>query len=100
MDAMLATEENATPGVAVSPTEALGDEAAATPWALAEKTLSERGIKRFVSPIFAISGGVIFSGKKVKVIRLNPLYPRIDRIRTAREAFLKPYHIQVLLDKI
>ena len=36
----------------------------------------------------------------VESIFLNPLQPLIKRIRTAFEAFVKPYNITVLLDEI
>ena len=64
------------------------------------KTIQERGIKRFVGQILSLSGQVVFKGKKVVCIILNPLYPLINRIKTAFEVFLKPYKIKVLLDEI
>ena len=63
-------------------------------------TIEARGMKRFLSQILAIKGKVVFNGKKVEQIVLNPLYPLVHRIQTAFEAFLKPYHIRVLLDEI
>ena len=100
IDAIPVAAEQPTAGLTFSATDAPIDDAAPTHWALSEKTLSERGIKRFVSQIFAISGAAIFSGKRVKAILLNPLYPLIDRVRTALEALLSLYHIRVLLDEI
>lgn len=80
--------------------EAPPEEAEKVSMVLAHKTISERGIKRFFRQILWISGKVIFSGKRVVGIYLNPLYPLITRIKTALEAFLKPYNIRVLLDEI
>ena len=67
---------------------------------LAIKTIQERGIKRFLRQILSLSGQVVFKEQKVVCILLNPLYPLINRIKTAFEAFLKPYKIRVLLDEI
>ncbi|MFH1131618.1 MAG: transposase [Pseudomonadota bacterium] len=67
--------------------------------ALVVKTLKERGMKRFVRQILALSGKVIIKGKRVLRIILNPLYPLIKRIRSALEALLKPYGITVSLGK-
>lgn len=66
---------------------------------LAIKTIQERGIKRFIKQVLSLSGKVVFKGQKVVCIILNPLYPLINRIRTAFETFLKPYRIGVLLDE-
>ena len=68
--------------------------------ALAQKTIQERGIKRFIRQILALSGKVMVKEQKVVGIILNPLYPLINRIRTAFEAFLTPYNIKVSLDEI
>jgi len=68
--------------------------------ALAQKSIQERGIKRFIRQILALSGKVVFNQQRVVCIFLNPLYPLISRIKTAFEAFLKPYNITVLLDEI
>ena len=67
--------------------------------ALAQKTIQQRGIKRFIRQLLTLSGKVVFNQQKVVCIFLNPLYPLINRIRTAFEAFLKPYKITVLLDE-
>jgi hypothetical protein len=67
--------------------------------ALAQKTIQQRGIKRFIRQILAISGKVVVKERKVVCIFLNPLYPLINRIKTAFDAFLKPYNITVLLDE-
>lgn len=68
--------------------------------ALAQNTIQQRGIKRFIRQFLALSGKVVFNQQKVVGIFLNPLYPLINRIKTAFEAFLKPYNITVLLDEI
>jgi len=68
--------------------------------ALAQKTIQERGMKRFIRQILALSGKVIVKEQKVVCIILNPLYPLINRISKAFDAFLKPYNIKVLLDEI
>jgi len=67
---------------------------------LAIRTIQERGIKRFMRQILMLSGRVIVDKKKVVTLLLNPLYPLIKRIKTALQAFLKPYNIRVLLDEI
>ena len=67
--------------------------------ALAQKTIQERGIKRFIRQILALSGRVMVKEQQVVCIFFNPLYPLINRIRTAFEAFLEPYNIKVLLDE-
>jgi hypothetical protein len=67
--------------------------------ALAQNTIQQRGIKRFIRQILALSGKVVFNQQRVVCIFLNPLYPLINRIKTAFEAFLKPYNITVLLDE-
>lgn len=78
-----------SPGTATSSTDA----------GLVITTLQERGVKRFVQQIFALSGTVVFRGDKVAHITLNPCYPLIHRIQTAFEAFLQPYKISVSLDE-
>ena len=60
-------------------------------------TIQSRGIKRLLREVLWVSGEVRFKNKKVVSIILNPLYPLIDRIITAFQAFLKPYKIRVLL---
>ena len=60
-------------------------------------TIQARGIKRLMREVLGISGKVQFKNKRVVCIMLNPLYPLIDRIMTALQAFLKPYKIRVLL---
>ncbi len=67
--------------------------------ALAQKTIQQRGIKRFIRQILALSGKVVVKERKVVGIFLNPLYPLVNRIKTAFDAFLKPYNITVLLDE-
>lgn len=63
------------------------------------KTIQSRGIKRLLRQTLWLSGQVVFKGKKVVGIGLNPLYPLIDRITTAFSAFLAPYNIRVSLDE-
>ena len=75
------------------------DEKTTSSLVLARKTLKERGIKRFLRQILFLKGKVVFKRQKVVGIILNPLYPLIHRIKTALEAFLKPYKIWVSLDK-
>ena len=67
--------------------------------ALVVKTLKERGMKRFVRQILSISGKVVMKGKRVIRIILNPLYPLINRIKTAFSALLNNYGITVSLGK-
>src|SRR3970040_7570 len=75
------------------------DEKTTSSLVLARKTLKERGIKRFLRQILFLKGKVVFKRQKVVGIILNPLYPLIHRIKTALEAFLKPYQIWVSLDE-
>ena len=76
------------------------DESEAVSIQKAMGTIEERGMKRFLRQILSLKGKVVFKGGKVVCIYLNPLYPLIARIKTAFEAFLKPYKIRVLLDEI
>jgi len=65
--------------------------------ALIVEVLRERGIKRFVHHTLSLSGKVIMKGKRVVGIIINPLYPLINRMKTAFEALLRPFHIYVSL---
>lgn len=67
---------------------------------LVVNTLKERGMKRFIRQILSLSGKVVMKGKSILRIILNPLYPLINRIKTAFKALLKPYKIKVSLGKI
>ena len=67
---------------------------------MAAKTLSSFGMKRLVRQVLCLSGEVTMRRGKVLQIKLNPLYPMINRIRTALEAALKPYGIIVSLHEI
>ena len=67
---------------------------------LVAKTLNGFGIKRFVRQILSLSGRVVMQKGKVLRVILNPLYPLINRIKTAFEALLKPYGIAISLDEI
>ena len=67
---------------------------------LVMRTLNGFGMKRFVRQILSLSGKVVMKRGKVLRIILNPLYPLINRIRTAFEALLKPYGIAISLDEI
>ena len=64
------------------------------------KTLNGLGMKRFVRQILSLSGRVAMKKGKVLRIILNPLYPLINRIKTAFEALMKPYGITISLDEI
>jgi hypothetical protein len=64
------------------------------------KTLNGFGMKRFVRQILSLSGKVVMRKRKVLGIILNPLYPLINRIKTAFEVLLKPYGIAISLDEI
>jgi len=68
--------------------------------AIVAETLSSLGMKRMVNQVFCLSGEVTLKKGKVIQINLNPLYPMISRIRTALEALLKPYRINVFLHEI
>jgi hypothetical protein len=63
------------------------------------KSITERGMKRFVQQIFAISGKIVTKNGEIKQLILNPFYPIIDRIKMAFEALLQPYEITVVLGK-
>ena len=67
---------------------------------LVVKTLNGLGMKRFVRQILSVSGRVVMNKGKALQVILNPLYPLINRIRTAFVALLKPYGITVSLDEI
>jgi hypothetical protein len=67
---------------------------------LVVKTLNSLGMKRFVRQILSVSGKVVMKKGKVLQVTPNPLYPLINRIRTAFVALLKPYGITVSLDEI
>jgi hypothetical protein len=67
---------------------------------LVVKTLNGLGMKRFVRQILSLSGRVVMKKGKVLQVILNPLYPLINRIKTAFEALLKPYGIAISLDEI
>ena len=64
-----------------------------------QKMLQARGLKRMRRDILSVPGKVCFEGRRVVSIRLNPLYPLIQHVTTALEAFFQHYNIQVLLDK-
>jgi len=68
--------------------------------AIVAKTLNNLGMKRMVSQVFCLSGEVTLKKSKVIQIKLNPLYPMVNRIRIALEALLKPYGINVFLHEI
>jgi len=63
------------------------------------ETLSSFGMKRFVCQVFCLSGKVVMKKGKVIEVSINPLYPMVNRIKTAFEALLKPYRIGVSLDE-
>jgi hypothetical protein len=67
---------------------------------LVVKTFDGLGMKRFVRQILSVSGRVVMDKGKVLHVILNPLYPLINRIRTAFVALLKPYGITVSLDEM
>jgi len=66
---------------------------------LAVKSLNQFGMKRLVCQVLCLSGKVTMKKGKVREVSLNPSYPIINRIRTAFEALLKPYKINVSLDE-
>ena len=68
--------------------------------AIVAKTLNNLGMKRMVSQVFCLSGEVTLKKCKVTQIKLNPLYPMVNRIRIALEALLKPYGINIFLHEI
>jgi hypothetical protein len=67
---------------------------------LVVKTLNSFGMKRFVRHILSVSGRIVVKKGKVSRVILNPLYPLINRIKTAFEALLKPYGTAVSLYEI
>ncbi|MHC4397942.1 MAG: transposase [Planctomycetota bacterium] len=66
---------------------------------LAIQSIKERGIKRFVKQIFALSGKIITQNGKIKRLILNPFYPMIDRIKMALQALLESHQITVTVGK-
>ena len=66
---------------------------------LAIQSIEERGIKRFVQQVFAISGKIITKNGEIKRLILNPFYPMIDRMKMALQALLESYQISVTLGK-
>jgi hypothetical protein len=66
---------------------------------LAIKSIKQRGMKRFVQQIFAISGKIVTKNGEIKQIILNPFYPMVDRMKMALQALLKPHEIAVILGK-
>ncbi len=66
---------------------------------LVVKTLNGLGMKRFVRQILSVSGRVVMKKGKVLQVIFNPLYPLINRIKTAFVVLLKPYGITVSLDE-
>jgi hypothetical protein len=66
---------------------------------LAIKSIKERGMKRFVQQIFALSGTIVTHKGEIKQIILNPFYPIVDRLKMAIQALLQPYEISVVLGK-
>ena len=66
---------------------------------LAIQSIKERGIKRFVKQIFAITGKIITKNGEIKRLILNPFYPMIDRIKMALQALLESYQITVTMGK-
>jgi hypothetical protein len=66
---------------------------------LAIKSIKQRGMRRFVQPIFALSGKIVTHNGAITKIILNPFYPIVDRIKIALQALLKPHEIAVILGK-
>jgi hypothetical protein len=66
---------------------------------LAIKSITQRGMKRFVQQLFAISGKIVTHKGEIKQIILNPFYPIVDRLKIALKALLQPYEISVVLGK-
>lgn len=64
---------------------------------LAIKSITQRGIKRFVQQIFALSGKIVTKNGEIKQLILNPFYPIVDRLKMAFQALLQPYEISVIL---
>lgn len=64
------------------------------------KTLNGFGMKRFVRQVLSVSGLVTVKKGKVVRVRLNPLYPMVDRITTAFVALLESHEITISLYEI
>jgi hypothetical protein len=62
---------------------------------LAIQSIKERGIKRFIQQVFAISGKIVTKNGEIKRLILNPFYPMIDRMKMALQALLESYQITV-----
>ena len=65
-----------------------------------EKTsIVQRGIKRWVRQMFALSGRVVIKRGSVTRLILNAAYPLIDRFIIAFETLLGPYGVHVCIGK-
>ncbi len=62
---------------------------------LAIKSIKERGMKRFIQQVFAISGKIVTKNGEIKKLLLNPFYPIVDRMEIALQAVLESYQITV-----
>ena len=63
------------------------------------QSIEQRGIKRWVRQIFALSGQVVIKQGVVTCLTFNRAYPLIHRFRLAFEALLNPYGVRVCVGK-
>lgn len=79
----------------------LVDQSPALPDIIAQtkKSIEQRGIKRWVRQMFALSGRVVIKRGSVTRLILNAAYPLIDRFVIAFETLLGPYGVHVCIGK-
>ena len=62
-------------------------------------SIQQRGIRRWVRQLFALDGVVVIKKGVVTCLTLNANYPLISRFKLAFETLLKPYGVQIRLEK-
>ena len=79
----------------------LVDQSPALPDIIAQtkKSIVQRGIKRWVRQMFALSGRVVIKRGSVTRLILNAAYPLIDRFVIAFETLLGPNGVHVCIGK-
>ena len=79
----------------------LVDQSPALPDIIAQtkKSIEQRGIKRWVRQMFALSGRVVIKRGSVTRLILNAAYPFIDRFAIAFETLSGPYGVHVCIGK-
>jgi len=77
------------------------DDSAASPNIIGQtmQSIEQRGIKRWVRQIFALSGRVVIKRGVVTCLTFNEAYPLIERFVLAFETLLSPYGVRVCAGK-